>query len=679
MKKTFLILFIFSSIFCFSQIEVDRATPNDNPTYLIDNVLLGGGIVASNHSYEGDSAQIGFFNAVNTNLGLDSGIVMATGGIENLVPGNTNFAAITNTVTDPDLLNVANSVPGLIGQSFTVSSVNDIAKLEFDFVPTSDTITFRYVFGSQEYFAYENTQYNDVFGFFLSGPGIAGPYANGAINLAIVPNSNPPLPITISSVNSVTPINQQYFVDNQLGLDTIADADGMTTVLTATAVVQCGETYHIRLAIADGTDSGLSSYVWLEAGSFKSPVLDVTNDLGFDSTFMEIACNSSIILTADGGQGATYEWHNETGMVLSTDSSVIVGPGRYVVSATSSGCAITSDTITIVGDVPPNFDLGLDITIPCNTQHSLTPVVTGGTGTYQYIWNNGSSDPSITVSEGFYKLTIDDGTGCLSEDSITITEESLPVTIVSGGGDICQDGSTVNIDFTFSGNQLPWELNYSDGTSDFIQSNINNPVFTLVTSDEGIYYPTLVTDLNDCISALEDSVFVNTYDLPVAEITPAEITIYEGDVITLQVGEYQFYQWYNSDDSLLSVFSDLNVSDAGTFYVFVTDENDCTDTSKNAIIHTVPLTELYVPNTFSPNGDGHNELFEIYGLNIRTFSMIVTNRWGDLIFQTDDISKFWDGKYEGRLVPQGDYLYSIELLGEDRENFVKQGVVNLIY
>ena len=70
-----------------------------------------------------------------------------------------------------------------------MSSVNDIAKLEFDFVPTSDTITFRYVFGSQEYFAYENTQYNDVFGFFLSGPGIAGPYANGAINLAIVPNS----------------------------------------------------------------------------------------------------------------------------------------------------------------------------------------------------------------------------------------------------------------------------------------------------------------------------------------------------------------------------------------------------------------------------------------------------------------------------------------------------------
>ncbi|MEJ6749178.1 MAG: choice-of-anchor L domain-containing protein, partial [Flavobacteriales bacterium] len=189
MKKTLSFLFVFCSFISFSQITVDKTAPNDNPIYLIDNVLLGGGVVASNHSYEGDSMQIGFFNAVNTNLGLDSGIVMASGDVENLVPGINNFGGPANIVTDPDLLTVANSVPALIGQTFTVSSVNDIAKLEFDFVPTSDTITFRYVFGSQEYFTYENSQYNDVFGFFLSGPGIAGPYANGAINLAVVPNS----------------------------------------------------------------------------------------------------------------------------------------------------------------------------------------------------------------------------------------------------------------------------------------------------------------------------------------------------------------------------------------------------------------------------------------------------------------------------------------------------------
>jgi len=678
MKKLVFILFFLYCISADSQITVDRTTPNNNPTYLIDNVLLGGGIVASNHNYEGDSCQIGFFNAVNTNLGLDSGIIMATGEIENLVPGNLGFTIISNTVTDPDLLNVANSVPGMIGQSFTVSSINDVAKLEFDFIPTSDTVKFRYVFGSQEYFAFENTQYNDVFGFFLSGPGIAGPYANGAENLAIVPGSNPPLPITISSVNSVTPINQQYFVNNQNGLDTIADADGLTTVLTAIAVVQCGQTYHIRLAIADGSDQGLSSYVWLEAGSFKSPVLNVTDNLGFDSTYMEIPCNSSVMLTADGGTGATYEWINEIGMIISTDSSIVVGPGKYFVSATSSGCAVVSDTITIVGDVPPSFDLGVDVTIPCNTQLTLNPVVTGGTGNYQYLWNTGITDPSIDVSEGFYKLTIDDGTGCLSEDSITIIEENPPTTIVSGGGNICEDGSTVSIVFSFNG-VTPWDLTYSNGTSLFNQNGISIPVYTLVTSDAGTYFPTLVEDVNDCISELQDSVIVNTYTLPVAVITPAAITIYEGEVITLEVGEYQLYEWYNSNDSLLSVFSDLSVSQAGEYYVFVTNENNCTDTSELAIVNTVPLTEVYIPNTFTPNGDNHNELFVVHGLNIKNFKMDIVDRWGALIFQTTDMYKYWDGKYNGKLIPQGIYMYSIEILGNDMKEFNKIGTIQVIY
>ena len=64
-------------------------------------------------------------------------------------------------------------------------------------------------------------------------------------------------------------------------------------------------------------------------------------------------------------------------------------------------------------------------------------------------------------------------------------------------------------------------------------------------------------------------------------MTPEEITIYEGDIISLNVGEYELYEWYNSEDSLLSILSELNVSKAGTYYVFVTDSNNCTDTSEN--------------------------------------------------------------------------------------------------
>ena len=97
-----------------------------------------------------------------------------------------------NTVTDPDLLNVSNIVPPLLG--FTGPTlINDVAVLEFDFIPNSDELSFDFIFGSEEYFGFENTVYNDVFGFFLSGPGITGPYSsptafpNGSVNLAVVP------------------------------------------------------------------------------------------------------------------------------------------------------------------------------------------------------------------------------------------------------------------------------------------------------------------------------------------------------------------------------------------------------------------------------------------------------------------------------------------------------------
>ena len=289
MKKIYLVLFLpfVCSSLIKAQITTDYNAPNNNPVHLIDNVLLGGGVIASNHAYQGDSMQIGFFNGINSNIGLDSGVVMSTGDISVLDPNFPGFGGTPfSVVTDPDLLNVANSVPPLIGQTFTVSSINDVAVLEFDFIPTSDSLFFRYVFGSNEYLTYVNSQYNDVFGFFISGPGITGPYSapagfpNGSVNIATVPNSNPALPITISSVNNV--LNNPYYIDNQNIIPQTVVCNGFTSVFTAKAQVQCGETYHIRLAIADGTDN-LDSWVFLEAGSFTSPELDVSNSLGIDT------------------------------------------------------------------------------------------------------------------------------------------------------------------------------------------------------------------------------------------------------------------------------------------------------------------------------------------------------------------------------------------------------------
>ena len=690
MKFIFSLLFSFISLMVYSQITIDNNIPYDDPTYLINDVLLGGGIMASNHSYQGDSVQIGYFDATNTSLGINSGIVMATGDILVLDPFYTGFGAnISNIVTDPDLLNVANSVPPLLPSpftnSFTVGSINDVAVLEFDFVPTSDSLSFQYVFGSEEYFAFENSQYNDVFGFFLSGPGISGPFSspafhpNGSVNLAIVPGSSPELPITISSVNSVTPINDQYFVDNTGGLDTIASADGYTTVLTAYAAVQCGETYHIRLAIADGTDPGLSSFVWLQAGSFASPLLEIVDDLGLDSTVLEIPCNSTITLTANGGVGATYEWYDISGM-FSTNSNVTVSSGEYWVTATSFGCPVVSDTIIVNSQAAPSVSLGNDYTIACNAITNIYPIVNGGSGDYSYLWNNNSTDSNINVGGGNFSIKVTDNfTNCFSLDTIIITEQPQPNTIVSGGGSICEDGTTVEVDFVFDG-ILPWDLAFYNGLDTIFRNNLSNNNYSYVTNQEGNYQIISVIDNNNCISNISGLASVVLNQMPEALINIEEFTLYIGDTLYLELlNSYSTYQWYNQNDELISNNSILNVFEQGEYYVFVIDQNGCSDYSNSTVVNVVPRSEIFVPNSFTPNSDKHNELFIIHGQNIKSFSLKIFDRWGDLLFESNDINKYWDGFYLGKKVEQNKYMYQINIVGEDNIPFSKSGIINVIY
>ena len=115
---------------------MDNSAPFNTAVSLVDNILLGGGVFCKPFFY-GDTNSNWVFNALNTNLNMDSGIVMSTGDINALDPNFSGFINMpVNNVSDPDLLNVANSVPGLIGQSFSVSGIFDVALLEFDFILT---------------------------------------------------------------------------------------------------------------------------------------------------------------------------------------------------------------------------------------------------------------------------------------------------------------------------------------------------------------------------------------------------------------------------------------------------------------------------------------------------------------------------------------------------------------
>ena len=745
-KLSILLVLIFFSFMAKSQILIDNNLPNNSATYLVDNVLLGGGIVGSNHSFIGDPNQIGFFNGVNSNLAIDSGIVLSSGNILELVGPNSSGSTSTpfSGAGDPTLDLVVGPV----------DYTNDAAVLEFDFIPTSDVISFKYVFGSEEYLEFV-TSFNDAFGFFLSGPNPSGGnYVDQ--NLAIVPGTVN-TPVSIFNVNNIS--NSTYYVDNGTGATapqnsdpTVIQFDGFTTPLTATAAVICGDTYHIKIVVADVNDFAYDSGVFLEAGSFYSPPLSIIDDLGIDSTVMSIPCNSIVTLTASGGLGATYQWFDSTSLVISTNSSITVGEGIYVVSADISGCAVLSDTlrviegdfpnvdlgddtiiacnssyllipsvlggtapyvyswsngsslssqtlgegnydliitdlfgcgdtssISITYDPPPVLDLGLDYAIECNTTTTLIPNIAGGTLPYSYTWNDGSINASLDVSEGNFSLTITDFWNCSDSDGIVITEDNPGTITLSGGGKICDNGiNTVDVNFNFNG-LLPWNLEFTNGISNQTIQGITSSNYLVTTSNEGVYDIVVASDINDCLANIVGNAEVIVYPLPIANLSPAESFIYEGETIKLEVGDYAMYHWYNAEGLDLDTLSTLTVSDSGTFYVWVTDVNGCEDMSNVAVVNTQPRTNLFIPNTFTPNGDDHNELFLILGNNFKTFNIQIFNRWGELMFISESSDKSWDGTFDNKKVQEGAYYYNVKVLGNDNIIVELSGTVSIIY
>lgn len=273
MKKLSLFLLFFVIIISAqAQLTVSNVAPYNSTTFLVNNVLSGNGVTATNITFSGDNSQLGFFNGISSSIGLDSGLVISSGNVNDIENGGNQPSTDFSNPGDPDLLTIAQSVrPG-------ISTSHDAATLEFDFTVVGDTVEFRFVFASEEYLTYVNTDYNDIFAFFLSGPGISGPYAspagfpNGAVNVAVVPGTS--TPITISTIHPG--LNSQFYIDNP-GNNT-HDFNGFTIIMTAKYPVQCGETFHFKFAIADCDDGTLDTGVFIEANSLTSSGVSITSN-----------------------------------------------------------------------------------------------------------------------------------------------------------------------------------------------------------------------------------------------------------------------------------------------------------------------------------------------------------------------------------------------------------------
>jgi gliding motility-associated-like protein len=556
----------------------------------VNDVLLGSGVQAFNITLTGSNSQLGHLTGGADSFAVDAGLVLSSDLSDNIDCAGAGFCAdcLGYGFSDPDLLNIANSVPGMIGQGFSVSGVTDGCVLEFDFIAAGDTVRFNYVFGSDEYPAatynagsdtwsyaggWVNTAYNDIFGFFLSGPGITGPYDSpagfpgGSVNIAGVPGTDPTLPITISSVNQL--LNSSLFVPVDGGGNGEPPCiNGYTIPLTAEYPVQCGETYHIKLAIADGTDTALESIVVLEAGSFESNAVvqvDLSIDVGgpdantiyedcgtavltFERPIItNLAIQEMVYLNYTGStaiNGVDFGQPQPNGTLLPLPDSVVFAPGVQEVTFTlvaaidgvtegpevvileieniaacNGGGLTTYFEFTVAENPPPFVVSGFDGSMCAGTELLVSPTVTGGYGNYTYSWVcNGATTEEILIapSNDFDCMVIVGDTCGMPSQTVNIHVDVL--TFPPLDADISPNAVTLecngmaSLTASASGGDGMYEYAWTDEEGNALQSSWWNPsaldLYTWNGADEVHLFV-----IDGCGFVSEDSVPV-TYNIP---------------------------------------------------------------------------------------------------------------------------------------------------------------------
>ena len=476
--------------FGFAQVVIDNTL---TPQQLVSDVLVGSGVQISNIVFSGEPEQIGSFNAINSLFPISEGLVMSSGDI-NTIPGaganfsSTPFDDFNNPVGDVDL--------DLISSAET----HDATVLQFDFIPIGDSIRFNYIFGSEEYPEFVNGGFNDVFAFIISGPGFNGPFANGGVNIALIPGTV--TPVTIDNVNDG--VNSQFYNDNANGVANGIVFDGYTVTLTALAAVTCGETYTLKLAIADAGDNAYDSGVFLEARSFFSDAIEIEiATLSGDSSIVEGCTNADIVfirplsdtlvsvpifVSGNAIDGVDFEGipdsivfqPGETTVSISVDAleDGLIETTADTIIITIYSLSACGDTIESVGVIYIKEDYELNITlsnelISCAglyTYSNITSEVSGGNPPYYYEWSNGEETTGIAVAPAAastYTLTVTDSCGVGSQTvSISVPASiSAPSPTLASSSDVTLDcpGETANITAIASGGTPPFSYSWTGG------------------------------------------------------------------------------------------------------------------------------------------------------------------------------------------------------------------------
>lgn len=659
---------------------------------LVREVFIGGDCFdVMNVVYTGGGEQIGEFSNGLTNIGFNTGMIMATGDI-NVAPGpNTSNGAGGGGSGggDSDLASIA------------TGALFDVAVIEFDFTPTQTPLTFEYAFASEEYCEYVSTGFNDVFGFFISGPGIAGTQ-----NLAVVPLTN--IPITINTINHMT--NSGFYTANTpAGLDncenggvcacltpqTVATGpatqelqyDGFTKKMIAVANVIPCSTYHIKLAIADVGDGVWDSAVFLKAGSFDgggnasidwlvNGVEDVdevvegcgtvqirVNRVG-SNVFLPLPVSFTITGTATSG--ADYSPIPFTIVIPAGQSTVLFpvniindlipeGAETIILTLnTACSCLNPTETLTIL-DYIPMVPVTDTVTICGPTGvGTVGVVVDGGIPPYTYQWSIGGNDPTLTafVSQSTsYTVTVTDACGKTKTAVARIIVTPSPnAQLLPPAPQLCPGQSvSINVNLTGVG---PFEFTYAlNGAPQTTISDVPGNPFSITVNQPGLYQFYSLVDSFGCPGTGSGAVLVtlSTLSLTGAVSNATCSTLTNGSInTTVTGGSAPYIYTWTGPSNIGNIADPVNIL-PGNYTVTVTDAFGCNNV-QNFIVQSppplVPSTTVTNVNCYIPNGgtidlsvSGGNPAYtyfwsngytvqDLVGLSPGTYSVTITDQTG---------------------------------------------------
>lgn len=682
--------------------------------------LAGKGVFITNATLQCAQSANGTFRSVNTTLGLDSGIVLTTGQVYQ-VNGPEQGVISTNNRTpgDADLTRLT-----------AAPNTNDACVLSFDVVPQGSKLQFDYVFASEEYVNAVCGVFNDGFAFFISGPGITGQY-----NMAKVPGTN--IPVAVNSINNgivgtyhgstwhnCTDMGQgspftQYYVDNT-GNPFIA-FNGMTQVLTASADVIPCNTYHLKIAIADAGNSLYDSGVFIKAGSMTANAVELKTNLNLvdntaslvrtcdDGTFIVKRSNDNITqpltvrLTYGGDAVANIDYTAlpnaitfpsnvselpfNINTLLGTNTvkqlKVYIEDPNHCGSNTTFADSLFFDLLPKPIIALPDDSLskcdGSSLAIVADAHHDISyawePMVYPNTASNNVYTKRDATAGYVYVS-GYYKNT----TCKLNTDSVYVSiVDAVSSASITNNPDTIKlcFGQSISLNGSYVGDTSLRTLWLSNGDT---LSNTNRLNISIAPQHNGWLYYWVGNDV--CAPAI-DSVYISGVEkapLPIVN-NPVELCL--TDSIILEARGAQL-KWYNQS------FGGFNLPEApqlfgdntGTEEYYVSNiYGSCESDRVKITVHKIKCCEqeMFIPNAFTPNGDGLNDEFQlrIDGLS-KLVIFEVYNRYGNRVYLQQSPYGKWDGTMNGKPLDVGTYIYRAVFHCSNGSEIERKGTIDLV-